>query len=246
MRINMNTGANLINIGYINKSSGQKSQTDKNEKQEKSYSVSISPLGKRNNLINGLMKQRQVIVENKNELINTALKNGDGMDSIKTQLENYDKLLDDIDKQLIQISTESAEQKTKKTEAANNQDTQTDEETQTESIESIIGLSSDLSQMRTVSSVKTRIDDEIGSLKTEIKLDESRGGASGLKKERLSDLEKKSSGIAAKLNENLADINEDLRSRRDTHTVRRNQSESDEKPDGYDLNDNGSKDKTII
>lgn len=51
-------------------------------------------------MIENLTKQKQTIIDRKNELVENTLKNGGKVDDIKDQLKNYGKQLADLDKQI--------------------------------------------------------------------------------------------------------------------------------------------------
>lgn len=79
MRINPNIGMQngFLNVYRINQDLNQNSYALKNSQQhDRKDTLSISPLGKTNSLIESLMKQKQDIIERKNELIGNTLEKG--------------------------------------------------------------------------------------------------------------------------------------------------------------------------
>lgn len=219
MRVNINIDRhnNFLNAHYLNRTLNHSSSAQKSERQEQkeAVSVSISPLGKANSLVEVLMKQKQQIIENKNDLIGKTLEKGEGMDSIKSQLENYEEQLKDIDAQITQIMTEYSRQETEKQKGITYEAPKTEKGYQTELSNTILGSSSSLNQTQVVSSAKNRIDGEARVLESEIKLDGARGGASTSKKERLAELQKQSANISAQIGEDLVDVNEEIEKRND-------------------------------
>jgi hypothetical protein len=202
----------ILNVHYWNKNVEQRISAPKKERQEQKDTISISPLGKTGHLAEALMEQKQKIIENKNELIGRTLEKGEDMESIKSQLESFETQLNDIDTQIAQITAEYAKQKADKLKGKEitYEADEKGKEAGDELANSVISLSSSLNQTQMVSSVKTRIDGEARILKTEIKLDNSRRGASALKKDRLTDLQKQSAHIAGKIKEGLAEIKEKI------------------------------------
>ncbi|MDD2401921.1 MAG: hypothetical protein PHI90_01620 [Clostridia bacterium] len=219
MRINMNSSRqnNFFNVSNNNQGLNQKNFAIKNSGQQKPKdTVSISTLGKVKSLIDSLMEQKQNIIERKNELIYTTLEKGENMDSIKPQLECFEGELKNINKQIAQTKVEQLKQQvgSQKEVAINksNNNLKTEERIQTERLNSIVSLSSSLSQAQVVSSVKTKVDGESRSLEMEIKLDESRrGGASVSKKERLANLQKQSVDLTTKINGKLIRVSEEIK-----------------------------------
>lgn len=225
MHVNMNIGMKnyLLNVNHINSQGlDQKQLIIKNsELQEQKDSVTISPLGKTKGIIESLMKQKQRINESKSELIGRTLEKGDNIESIKSQLESFEEQIETIDEQIAQTLAEEIkeENEEQKKMAYKNKKPKTDEEVQAERLNSIVDLSSSLNQAQVVSSVKTNMDGEARVLEIEIKLDESRGGASDLKKERLADLEKQSANLSTDINEIFNNVSEEIKDNSDNESV---------------------------
>lgn len=178
---------------------------------ERKDTVSISPLGKAKSLIESLVKQKEKIIENKNELIGRTLENGGNMDSIKTKLEAFEEQVQNIDNQIAQITSDQLKQQAEEQKKAAYKKPKTEEEVQTERLHSMVSMSSSLDQAKVVSSVKTKVDGETKVLQIEIKLDASRRGASMSKYERLADLKNKSSDLSIQVGENLGKVYEEIK-----------------------------------
>ncbi|MBU5675314.1 hypothetical protein KQI88_02655 [Alkaliphilus sp. MSJ-5] len=223
MRVNMNIGMqnNFFNVRHINQGLNQNNFAIKNsEQQERKDTVSISSLGKASSLIESLIKQKQNITEMKNELIGTTLEKGGNMDSIKSQLECFEKQLKNIDEQIAQTMAEQSKRQAESQKEIAYKKPKTEEEIQTERLNSIVSLSSSLSQAQVVSSAKTKVDGESRILEMEIKLDESRGGASASKKERLADLQKQSANLTTQINKDLIEASEEIKDSNDNQLVK--------------------------
>lgn len=229
MRVNMNSGMqnSLLNVRHINQGLNQNNFAIKNSGlQERKDTVSISPLGKTKSLIESLMKQKQKIIESKNELIGRTLENGGNIDSVKSQLESFEEQLKNIDEQIAQTMAEQLKQQDEDLKKMAYKKPKTEEEIQTERLNSIVSLSSSLSQAQVASSVKTKVDGESRILETEIKLDESRGGVSTSKKERLADLQKQLANLTTQINEGLIEVSEEIRESNDNQLVKPQNSET--------------------
>lgn len=223
MRVNMNMGMknNLLNVHHINNQNlSQKQPIIKNsDLRDQKDTVSISPLGKTKSLVESLMKQKQKIIESKNELVSRTLEKGANIDSIKSQLESLEEQLENIDEQISQTMAEQIKQQNEEQKRMEYKNPKTEEEIQTERFNSIVNLSSSLAKAQVVSAVKTKSDGEARILETEIKLDESRGGASVIKKERLADLKKQSTNLTTQINENLVKVSEEIKDSNDNQLV---------------------------
>lgn len=222
MRVNMNIDMknSFLNVNRISQGLNQKNPTIKdNGTQELKDTVSISPLGKAKSLVESLMKQKQNIIESKNDLIGRTLEKGENIDSIKSQLEDFDEQIKNIDEQIAQTISKQLKQQTEEQKKVKDKKAKTEEEVQNERLNSIVSLSSGLSQAKTVYSVKNKVDGESRVLKMEIKLDESRGKATIPKKQRLSDLQKQSDNLTTQINEKLNELNEKVEDNNDNRLV---------------------------
>jgi hypothetical protein len=227
MRINnLGVQSTFINLHSVNRTANQNT-TQKSEQQDQSYTVSISSSGKASSLIDNLMKQRQNITDSKNNLVSRTLKDGGSMESIQSQLDSYDKQINDINMQIVQLTAQFSKDKTHKSDSSVNSEPKTDNQIQTERAGSLIKLSTNLGQLQTVSSAKTKIDGEAGSLQSEIRIDESRGVASSSKVEGLADLQSKSASLSARISEDLGNINDDIKAGNSIQAVKHEHSEKD-------------------
>jgi len=252
MRISPNIGMQnrFLNVHRINQGFDQNSYDLKNKEQhERKDSVSISPLGKANSFIESLMKQKQNIIERKNELISNTLEKGGSMDSIKTMLESYEDQLKSIDEQIAQTMAKQAKQQVEKQKEAVNTKPKTEEEIQAKRLNSIVSSSLNVKQAQVVSSVKTKVDGDAGILKFEIEIDKARAGSSpsakkfiAKKEARLAEMQNRSANLTAQIGEKLVDVNEEIKENDNSQTVK------PENPDTTKNNDLNAetKDKTEI
>lgn len=142
--------------------------------------VTLSPQGQKQSMVQQLMSQKDLIQECKNNLMEKGVEQG-YLDEAK--LKEYDEQLKAIDEQIAQAMTQEPE--TDKTTGQNADGTSDQDD--------ITKVSMNLEQSQTVLSVQNRLDGQIRVLEDEIKSDGSR--ASDGKIERLADMKaQKSSG----------------------------------------------------
>jgi hypothetical protein len=232
MRINPNIGMQngFLNVYRINQDLNQNSYALKNNQQhERKDTLSISPLRKTNSFIESLMKQKQDVIERKNELIGNTLEKGRDMDSIKSQLESYEEQLKTIDERIAQIMAEQAKQQAEKQKETKNAKPKTEEEipAETERLNSIISLSPPPKQAQVISSVKTKVDGDARVLKSEIELDKARAGSSPSAKEfiankdtRLTEMQKLSANLTVQIGDKLVEVNEEIKKNGNNQTVK--------------------------
>ena len=169
VNLNTRTQGNYLNVQRINQSYRQ-TDTTKNtiEKQERRDTATISPKGKAMSMLESLMKQKQNIIENKNQLIAKTLEKGDSLENIKTQMQSYDEQLKMLEEQISKAMTEQTE-KQEKDEKTNKP--RTKEEMEQEKLNNMITLSTDLSKAQTISSVKNKIEGQTRVWQRELKAD---------------------------------------------------------------------------
>ena len=112
MRINFNSVQpknTIINAARVNASFAKnKAGTRKAAGTGRSDRATFSPQGKFMSMIENLTKQKQAIIDRKNDLVESTLKNGGKVDDIKDQLKNYGKQLADLDKQIAGLYAQQA------------------------------------------------------------------------------------------------------------------------------------------
>lgn len=184
--------------------------------------VLLSPQGKKNRMMDMLMKQKTDILERKESLMNSVKKDGRSMESVKSQLESLDEQLESIDRQLAEAMAKEMEKQTDKMKKHGDGKPKTKEDIQNQRMADITRLSGSLRQAETVDSAKARADGDARVLKSEIELD--RGRTQGIlsesviaeKEARLSGMHEKSAKLAAALGEQIADLEEEMEEARDT------------------------------
>lgn len=203
----METQTSKINIASINRSAHQKYQEiyGKSKERERTDDVRISPAGKKQSMLKQLMDQKQMIMEQKQSMLNSDLANGS--DSMNEKLKEYEKQLKAIDDQIAQIQADESDE----SESDSNEKTgyiykepKSKEKAQSEQLSEITKLSSGMSQAKVISSTKDFIDGKINLLKSEIKYGY---GNTEQKIEDAARLQSRSDQLAAQTSEKIGEIN---------------------------------------
>lgn len=207
-----NNQDHLINIQRVNQSLARQSGRNaprQSAKAERRDLVIITPQGRASSLLESLVKQKMSIADQKNSLIGATLKNGGTLDGIKPQLEVYEEQLKQIDSQIAEMMAKELENQAQKLTPKGIQQPKTEEERQNAELARLFGMSGDLRQVKTIRSVKAKIDGDSRVLRSEIAMDKARGGKAILRKEiQLAEMQQKSVGLTSKIADKLSDIYE--------------------------------------
>lgn len=208
MKINgyqiMNRSFSQIKLFQNGKESQLQSKKNVDDSFTNRDSVLISSLGKcHNNQIKNLMGQKQLLLEQKEELINSTLEKGYDVTSIQDILDSYEEQLRELDQQ---ISQEMAKQNKKQLESMQsskkNYKQKTKQEMEQEKISNLIELSSGISQTKALQSSQTQVEGEARVLESEIKMDKGKSTDTEIlakNEERLSQLQQKSTELTSKM-----------------------------------------------
>lgn len=130
-------------------------------------------------LVESLMKQRESIQEMKSHLTERALEQGTDPSALKEQMKALEQQLSEIDAQIAQAQKEKQEP------------TQTNNQKQSAQTaeEAILSQAHSLEQTKTLNRIDDSLNREQTSLKTEMKLDASRGVHSEFKANRLTKID---------------------------------------------------------
>lgn len=220
-----------INIQAINRSAALKAGKSPEEIEERAGqndTLTISPAGKKQGLIDQLMKQKEFLEERKQSVMDNASENGT---SSMEQLKEYEEQLKNIDEQIAQLQSEQmndTEETRGDKEGIIYEKPKTQEEAKTAQIDQLTSLAANLDQAEVISSVKDQVDGKARVLKAEIK---SINGANDSKIEEVADLEKRSEQLTADI---AAKVQETNASMTETEPVKAEES-SDVKKDGERL-----------
>jgi hypothetical protein len=189
-------------------SNAEKQNGTTKQKQIKQDRVSISGKGKADNMIKGLQKQKQALMQRKSEVRAKALEEGKSVQEVNTLIESYDMQIKNIDTQIAKIQTEQAE-KTTKPKEYNKNTLKTKEQVEKQKLASLTELSVNAEQADTMYSVKNSVDREARTLSSEIAMDKSYNIGQDFidkKEENLSQLEQKSQQLMEDVGEKLVEV----------------------------------------
>lgn len=205
------TNNSLFNIGVINKqlsraNENKNAQNNLSIQQRNRDSVFISGQGKQKSIIQQLMNQKQMIQECKDTEMTRGLEDGYVN---QDKLDEYDKQLEMIDKQIAEATVEQSteDNKEKDTNSTDN-NVMTEEEYEQRKLMNIMNVSSQIDQIEVVSEVKGKLDGEAKVLKAEIESDGSR--ALEIKKDRVNEIENKTSDLLKQIGDKAANINDNI------------------------------------
>lgn len=179
MRINFNSVQpknTIINAARVNASFAKNnSRTGNAAGKGRGDRATFSPQGKLMSMIENLTKQKQTIIDRKNELVENTLKNGGKVDDIKDQLKNYGKQLADLDKQIAGLYAQQAkacvEPDDKKKSGKTGPD-KTEDQRETERLSSLANAADGIRTAEKISAVQDRIEGEMHVKEAEV----SQGG----------------------------------------------------------------------
>ncbi len=198
-----------LNVNAINRSVSRNTDFVKVSNQQENLrdTLLLSPRGKRQSIIEQLMKQKDLIQENKQAAIDWSVENGTG--NIQ-QLDEYDQQLKNIDEQIAQIQTEQVEEDTKTKEAGESsiyEKPKTEEEFQMKNMEAITSLSFATDQAEIISSVQNQMKGRVRVLESEIK---TGNGNIEKKLEEVSELEKNVQNLTSEITGKLKNVNDQI------------------------------------
>lgn len=197
-----------LHIQSINRSAALKNRVLNGKKEENTHidTVTISSTGKKQSMIEQLLKQKELLQEQKQSLLNSAAESkASGLDA---KLKDYEQQMKDIDQQINELQTDDMTGK-KEDDKADTvyKEPKTKEDIQKEQLGNLNALSNGTNQAKVIASVKNRIDGNISVLSSEIHYGL---GNTSSKIEKIMALERQSkklpSEIADKLGESMESI----------------------------------------
>ncbi len=209
----------LINVERVNQSVSKQLNSGKHSYaiQMRRDRVTISSQGKTSNLIDHLNKQKANILERRDQFIQKARKQGQSDDMMKSQLEQFDEQIKDIDKQIQEATlkkmTEASEKSAAKIKSSK---PKTKQDIQNDILSNITAASATLDRVETIRSEKNKLDGDAGVLKSEIELDKARdttgSGAEMIakKEELLAEIQGRSQGLLQDIGKGLNETNDIL------------------------------------
>lgn len=209
MRLNLLPQTTLINPSIINQNLNSSTVKNRNKDQSNFISrigridsVSISKQGKKMSMIEQLMDQKELIQQNKDNLLENGLKEGNTVNQDK--IKEYDEQLKNIDEQIAKAMADETTEETKDKVDLNKENQPiTEKEFQNQRNANIISSSSTIEQSKVIMSEKNKMAGEANVLRAEIKLDGSKALKSKFK--RVSEIENKSSDLLKQVGDKLSE-----------------------------------------
>ena len=206
----MDTQVRNTAIASINRSIEASTQAPygTQKKKEQFDLVSLSPAGKKQNMMKQLMQQKEWLQEKKQSLLESD-KDG-GAEGISETLKELDKQLEALDQEITQLNTKDEE----KSDSDSNDKIghvydkpKSKEEKQSEQLSQITNLASGVAQVKVISSAKDHLDGRINVLKSEI---QSGTGNTEKKIADVSELKSRSEELTPQAAEQLDKIKEQI------------------------------------
>ena len=207
----LSTSPGGLNIQSINHSAAIKNEALNGIKADRSKTdmIAISPAGKKQSMLEQLMKQKEALQERKASLINSAAENGTS--GLELQLKEYDQQMKDIDQQILQLQSEDKDDK--KTEDSTGkiyEKPKTKEEIQNSNLDDLTALTNGTDHAEVLTSVKNKIDGQKKVWSAEV---HSMNGSTASKLEKISQLESRSKKLSSEIAQKLGDSIESITKR---------------------------------
>lgn len=200
----------MFHVGAANRSIAKQTEAITGKRPEYNQDrATISPEGKKQSMIEQLMKQKQQLMDRKSELMAKSAETGQRMDS---QIQQYEKQIEELNQQISELQTDKEDEK----KAEENKDKlqyekpKTEQEVEKEKMGKIAQIANAENHVDTITSVKDKIDGQIRVLHSEIELSAKSGGNVEAKLKKVAELEGKSNDLANQIGKKTMDIVEDL------------------------------------
>lgn len=177
--------------------------------------VTISLFGQNNNSrIQHLMSQKQYLLEQKNQWIQSALENGQDVNSIQDRLDSYEEQMKQLDQQIFQEMKKQNNGQFEKTPPSRKADEpKTRQEMEQEKISNLVDLSWGISRARAIQASQTQVEGEARVLESEIKTDKGKTEDTEItarQEEKLAQLQQKAAELTSKAAEISGEVVEKI------------------------------------
>lgn len=171
--------------------------------------VQISPNNQIQGRLDFLMERKQELIERKNEL----MASGADWDSIQAMVALYEEQISNVETEISQTLKDMVEEQLEKAEEEkqDGKDPETKEEQQMQYLNDLSNTSMDYKQASQVHKAHDQKEREANVLSMEVKLDDSRGGASNGKRERLGEVLDEADQLYKKAMKGYAHLNKSLK-----------------------------------
>lgn len=199
----MSKSAGTLNIQSINHSATKKNEALNGIKAERSKTdiIAVSPVGKKQSMLEQLMKQKEALQEKKATLMNSAAENGTS--GLEQQLKEYEQQMKDIDQQILQLQSKDKDEKESKDNTGKiYEKPKTKEEMEKDQLENLTALTNGTDHAKVITSVKNKIDGQVKVLNAEV---HSINGSTASKLEKISQLESQSKKLSSEIAQKMGD-----------------------------------------
>ncbi|ADL06368.1 hypothetical protein Closa_3853 [[Clostridium] saccharolyticum WM1] len=196
-----------LNINAINRTVAKQEEVLYGKKKEKENEdkVTISPIGKKQSMIELLMKQKDLLREQKQTMMDSAAETGI---DIASQLKEYQKQMDEIDSQIAELQAKQMEESESESSDGKIYDKpKTKEEAQLQQLNGISALSVEQEQVKAIYQEKGHLDGAVKVLKSEIR---SGNGNIEAKSQKAAALFGRSQSVSSQVGSKLEDIQESI------------------------------------
>lgn len=245
----------LINVDRINQSVSKQPHPSKSTHriQMGRDRVTISPKGKMSSLIDNLNKQKANILEQRDQFLEQARKQGQTDDMLKPQLEQFDQQIKDIDKQIQEATLKKMQEAADKSAPkVKSNKPKTEQDIQNDILSNITASAATLDRIEATESQKNKIDGRVDVLKSEIELDRGRdttgsGQESIAAKEALvSQMQSQSQGLMQDISRGINEVHEILEENNELAATKPAEDDKDKVNNKDDNNEvNAKDDKTV-
>lgn len=194
----------------MNRKAMQETQSGKRKdgQDRRGDKVQISPENRMQGRLDFLMERKQELIERKNEL----MASGGDWDSIKAMVALYEEQISNVETEISQTLKQMVEEQLEKAEEEkkDGKDPETKEEQQIQYLNNISNASMDYKQVSQVHKAHDQKERDASVLSMEVKLDDSRGGASKGKRERLGEVLDEADQLYTKAMKGYVHLNKSL------------------------------------
>lgn len=211
-RVRMGSAGSRIQMAaqVMNRKSMRDAQAGKRKdgQERREDRVQISPANQMQSQLDFLMERKQELIERKNEV----MASGADWDSIKSIVAMYEEQISNVETEISQTMKQMVEEQLEKAEEEKKEgkDPETKEEQQMQYLNNISNSSMDYKQASQVHKAHDQKERDASVMSMEVKLDDSRGGASQGKRERLADVLDEADQLYTKAMEGYAKLNKSL------------------------------------
>lgn len=194
----------------MNRKSMQNAQSGKRKdgQERREDRVQISPANQLQGRLEFLIERKQELIERKNEVMAGC----SDWDSVKALVALYEEQISNVETEITQTMKQMVEEQLEKAEEEkkDGKEPETKEEQQIQYLNNISNSSMDYKQANQVHKAYDQKEREAKVMSMEVKLDDSRGGASQGKRERLADVLDEVNQLYTKTMEGYAHLNKSL------------------------------------